>query len=166
MEIYYVKDKRKAPNVAGSEREVLTKNGRRLLKAKCAVCGKTKAPLLPSKKMTGEGSGGALSFPLVDFKKLLDVVSNPNLFKGPSVSPEEARRVLRGYKRDCTKYERYGGTRSYGSWIKWKGYGCGLTGVGGFRHLWEFVTATDDDNMPWNEENTLLKRKFQRQFAS
>lgn len=47
MEIYCVKDKRKTPNVDGSEHEVLTKNGRRMLKAKCVVCGITKTRFLP-----------------------------------------------------------------------------------------------------------------------
>lgn len=51
-----MKNKRKTPNVTGSEQEVLTKNGRRLLKAQCTVCGKTKARFLPSKKkITGDG---------------------------------------------------------------------------------------------------------------
>ena len=57
MEIYCVKDRRKIPN--GSERETLTKNGRRLLKAKCAVFGITKTRFLPGsvkKKMT-QGDG-------------------------------------------------------------------------------------------------------------
>ena len=42
MEIYCVKDRRRTPNVPNSERFAQTKNGRWLLKAKCAICGTTK----------------------------------------------------------------------------------------------------------------------------
>ena len=36
--------------------------------------------------------------------------------------------IVNEYKRQYNDYKRKGGTRSYGSWIKWKGYGRGLTG--------------------------------------
>ena len=42
MELYCVKEKRHTPNVKGSEKVVLTKNNRKLLKTKCALCGITK----------------------------------------------------------------------------------------------------------------------------
>ena len=52
--VYCVKDGQKTPNVKGSQRVVVTKNGRNLLKVKCSVCGKTKTRFLPktSKKLT------------------------------------------------------------------------------------------------------------------
>ena len=42
MEVYCVKEKRFTPNVAGSETFATTRNGKRLLKVKCASCGITK----------------------------------------------------------------------------------------------------------------------------
>ena len=42
MEVYCVKEKRFTPNVAGSEKITITRNGKRLLKVKCASCGITK----------------------------------------------------------------------------------------------------------------------------
>ena len=73
-------------------------------------------------------AGGALPFPFVDFKKMWDVVSDPTLFKGPEVSEKEGRALVAEYKKQYADYKRKGGTRSYGSWIKWKNYGRGLTG--------------------------------------
>ena len=72
------------------------------------------------------GSGIPIPFPFVDFKKAWDVVSNPNLFKGPEVSAKEGREIVAEYKRQYADYKNKGGSRSYGSWIKWKGYGKGL----------------------------------------
>ena len=72
------------------------------------------------------GSGIPIPFPFVDFKKMWDVVSNPTLFKGPEVSEKEWRANVAEYKRQYNDYQRKGGTRSYGSWVKWKGYGRGL----------------------------------------
>ena len=45
--IYCVKEKRNTSNVPGSEKEVFTKNKRKLLKAKCASCGITKTRFMP-----------------------------------------------------------------------------------------------------------------------
>ena len=42
MDVYCVKEKRFTPNVVGSEKITTAKNGRRLLKVKCASCGITK----------------------------------------------------------------------------------------------------------------------------
>ena len=70
MEIYCVKDRRKTSNVPGSERETLTKNGRRLLKAKCAVCGITKTRFLRGKMTTGLGVPGSFGVPNIDQKLL------------------------------------------------------------------------------------------------
>ena len=56
------------------------------------------------------------------------VLSDPTLFKGPEVSAKEGRAIVAEYKRQYNDYKRKGGTRSYGSWVKWKGYGKGLKG--------------------------------------
>ena len=47
MEVYCVKEKRFTPNVKGSEKVVITKNNRKLLRVKCASCGKIKTRFLP-----------------------------------------------------------------------------------------------------------------------
>ena len=47
MEVYCVKEKRHTPNVQGSEKVVIKKNNRKLLKAKCASCGITKTRFMP-----------------------------------------------------------------------------------------------------------------------
>ena len=47
MEVYCVKEKRHTPNVKGSEKVVITKNNRKLLKVKCTSCGITKTRFLP-----------------------------------------------------------------------------------------------------------------------
>ena len=48
MEVYCVKEKRFTPNVAGSEKITITRNGKRLLKVKCASCGITKTRFVSS----------------------------------------------------------------------------------------------------------------------
>ena len=47
MEVYYVKEKRHTPNVKGSEKVVITKNNRKLLKVKRATRGITKTRFMP-----------------------------------------------------------------------------------------------------------------------
>ena len=47
MEVYCVKEKRHTPNVKGSEKVVITKNNRKLLKVKCTSCGITKTRFMP-----------------------------------------------------------------------------------------------------------------------
>ena len=42
MNLYCVKDRKRTPNVPGSERYARAKNGRWMLKATCAICGITK----------------------------------------------------------------------------------------------------------------------------
>ena len=54
MEVYCVKEKRFTPNVPGSEKNTTTKNGKRLLKVKCASCGITKTRFISG----GTQSGG------------------------------------------------------------------------------------------------------------
>ena len=53
MEVYCVKEKRFTPNVPGSEKNTTTKNGRRLLKVKCASCGITKTRFVSNKTQSG-----------------------------------------------------------------------------------------------------------------
>ena len=73
-------------------------------------------------------SGIPIPFPFVDVGKAWSVLSDPTLFKGPEVSAKEGRAIVAEYKRQYKDYKKKGGTRSYGSWIKWKGYGKGLNG--------------------------------------
>ena len=44
--VYCVKEKRQTPNVKGTEKVVIAKNNRKLLKVKCASCGKMKSSFL------------------------------------------------------------------------------------------------------------------------
>ena len=48
-----MKEKRFTPNVPGSEKNTTTKNGRRLLKVKCASCGITKTRFISDKTQSG-----------------------------------------------------------------------------------------------------------------
>ena len=52
MEIYCVKERKRMPSVPGSERYERTRNGRLMLKAKCASCGITKNRFLSEKVKT------------------------------------------------------------------------------------------------------------------
>ena len=72
------------------------------------------------------GEGMPLPFPFVDWKKAWNVVTAPGLFKGPSVSAEEGKAMVAEYKRRYKAYKDAGGSRSFNSWVKWKGYGRGL----------------------------------------
>ena len=47
MDVYCVKDRRVTKNVENTTKIVWTKNKRRMLKVKCAVCGITKTRFLP-----------------------------------------------------------------------------------------------------------------------
>ena len=67
-----------------------------------------------------------IPFPLVDWNKAVKVLTDPGLFKGPQVSAKEAKAIVSDYKRQYKAYKDAGGSRSYNSWIKWKGYGGGL----------------------------------------
>ena len=55
MDVYCVKEKRFTPNVPGSETFATAKNGRRLLKVKCASCGITKTRFVSNSVATHEG---------------------------------------------------------------------------------------------------------------
>ena len=49
-EIYCVKERKFTPNKKGTEKIIRTKNGRRMMQAKCSSCGITKSLFLPQKK--------------------------------------------------------------------------------------------------------------------
>ena len=110
-----------------------------LLKHDLLICPSIEAGI--SNKKTG--SGIPIPFPFVDLGKAWSVLSDPTFFKGPEVSEKEGMAIVNEYKRQYNDYKRKGGTRSYGSWIKWKGYGRGLIGgaidihkaIGNFQNL-------------------------------
>ena len=86
----------------------------------------------PTSPLYQKGSGLSVPFPFVDWKKAWQVVSDPRLFKGPEVSAKEGKELIAEYKRQYQKYKDSGDSRSYNSWIKWKGYGKGLDIQGNF----------------------------------
>lgn len=57
MKVYCVKERKFTPNVPGSEKVVITKNARKMLKAKCESCGITKTRFLSK----SQSQGGALA---------------------------------------------------------------------------------------------------------
>ena len=58
MDVYCVKEKRFTPNVVGSETFATARNGRRLLKVKCASCGITKTRFISNKTQSGAAQEG------------------------------------------------------------------------------------------------------------
>ena len=66
MEVYCVKEKRFTPNVSGSETFATAKNGRRLLKVKCASCGITKTRFISDSWIKPENNqeGGNIFDPI------------------------------------------------------------------------------------------------------
>ena len=62
MDVYCVKEKRFTPNVVGSEKITTAKNGRRLLKVKCASCGITKTRFVSNKTQSGAAQEGGNIF--------------------------------------------------------------------------------------------------------
>ena len=58
MDVYCVKEKRFTPNVVGSETFATARNGRRLLKVKCASCGITKTRFVSNKTQSGAAQEG------------------------------------------------------------------------------------------------------------
>ena len=62
MDVYCVKEKRFTPNVVGSEKITTAKNGRRLLKVKCASCGITKTRFISNKTQSGAALEGGNIF--------------------------------------------------------------------------------------------------------
>ena len=58
MDVYCVKEKRFTPNVTESEKITTAKNGRKLLKVKCASCGITKTRFVSNKTQSGAAQEG------------------------------------------------------------------------------------------------------------
>ena len=53
MDVYCVREKRFTPNVPGAKKSLLTVNGRRQLKVKCASCGITKTRFVSAPRQEG-----------------------------------------------------------------------------------------------------------------
>ena len=128
-----MKERRFTPNVSGSEKITTTKNGRRLLRVKCASCGITK-----TRFVSGQEGGNLFDFlkhlnpketydavkknkvPLViDFSKGFSLLKDA--FKPNPVSTKTAKEMVAGYRRDYAKYKRDGGSKSWHNWLKDKG---------------------------------------------
>ena len=90
----------------------------------------------PTKPLYQRGEGIPLQFPFVDWKKGWNVLTAPGLFSPPKVSAKEGKALVAEYKRQYTAYKDAGGSRSYNSWIKWKGYGGGLDIQKRFCDVW------------------------------
>ena len=93
MEVYCVKEKRFTPNVSGSETYATAKNGRRLLKVKCASCGITKTRFISGvnptpRKTQGGGAQGGRGSPRYDMRiyagNRVDDPTNPLYERNPS----------------------------------------------------------------------------------
>ena len=133
MKVYCVKEKRFTPNVTASEKITTTKNGRRLLRVKCASCGITKTRFVSAKE-----GGNLFDFLkhlnpketydavkrnkvpwVVDFDKGFSLLKDA--FKPNPVSTKTAKERVAGYRRDYAKYKRDGGSKSFHNWLKDKG---------------------------------------------
>ena len=128
-----MKEKRFTPNVTASKKITTTKNGRRLLRVKCASCGITKTRFLSAQE------GGNLFYFLKHFnpKETYDAVKRNKVpwvvdfdkgfsllkdaFKPNPVSTKTAKERVAGYRRDYAKYKRDGGSKSFHNWLKDKG---------------------------------------------
>ena len=62
MDVYCVKERRFTPNVVGSETFATARNGKRLLKVKCASCGITKTRFVSNKTQSGAAQEGGNIF--------------------------------------------------------------------------------------------------------
>ena len=123
-----MKEKRFTPNIPGSEKNTTTKNGRRMLKVKCASCGITKTGFLSAqeggnlfdflKHLNPKETYDAVKknkVPwVVDFSKGFSLLKDA--FKPNPVSTKTAKEMVAGYKRDYAKYKRNGGTKSFKKW--------------------------------------------------
>ena len=131
-----MKEKRFTPNVTGSEKITTAKNGRKLLKVKCASCGIIKTRFVSGVYPTpqsGQEGGNILDFLkhlnpketydavkknkvpwVVDFSKGFSLLKDA--FKPNPVSTKIAKEMVAGYRRDYAKYKRNGGTKSYKKW--------------------------------------------------
>ena len=77
MEVYCVKEKRFTPSVPGSEKTVTAKNGRKMLKVKCASFGITKTRFLSNKTGAGIGPLEAAKFAYELPQKLFPKTKKP-----------------------------------------------------------------------------------------
>ena len=128
-----MKEKRFTPNVTASEKITTTRNGRRLLRVKCASCGITKTRFLSAQE-----GGNLFDFLkhfnpketydavkrnkvpwVVDFDKGFSLLKDA--FKPNPVSTKTAKERVAGYRRDYAKYKRDGGSKSFHNWLKDKG---------------------------------------------
>ena len=75
----------------------------------------------PTRPLYQRGEGLPIPFPFVDWGKAWNIIRDPGLFKGPEVSEKEGKALVAEYKRQYKAYKDAGGSRSYNSWIKWKG---------------------------------------------
>ena len=143
MEIYCVKERRFTPNVTGSEKITTTRNGRRLLRVKCASCGITKTRFVSGVYPTPQSGTAQEGGNLFDFlkhfnpKETYDAVKRNKVpcvvdfakgfsllkdaFKPNPVSTKTAKEIVAGYRRDYAKYKRDGGSKSFHNWLKDKG---------------------------------------------
>ena len=128
-----MKEKRFTPNVMGSEKITTTKNGKKLLRVKCASCGITK-----TRFVSGQEGGNLFDFLkhlnpketydavkknkvpwVVDFAKGFSLLKDE--FKPNPVSTKTAKEMVAGYRRDYAKYKRNRGSKSFHNWLKDKG---------------------------------------------
>ena len=73
------------------------------------------------------GLGIPIPFPFVEHLRKHGMSSLILIYsKDLKISAKEGRAIVAEYKRQYADYKNKGGTRRYGSWIKWKGYGAGL----------------------------------------
>ena len=86
MDIYCLKCKSHTPNV--NEEELLTKNNRRIIKAKCSVCGKNKSKFLKSSKSGGDIVSSVISKIPVELH-LRTLIGKKYSFCGPNTNLTE-----------------------------------------------------------------------------
>ena len=115
MEVYCAKEKRFTSNVPGSETFATAKNGRRLLKVKCASCGITKTRFVSNNSVANPRGGGMPWF--FDIKKGITLLKDA--FK--PYSEEDAKARYYRHKREYAKYKSKGGTKSFVKWMEDKG---------------------------------------------
>ena len=112
MDVYCVREKRFTPNVPGSETYATAKNGRRLLKVKCANCGITKTRFI-----SGVNPRGGNMPWFVDVKKGITLLKDALR----PYSDEDAKAQYERHKREYAKYKSDGGTLSFNKWRRAKG---------------------------------------------
>ena len=132
MRSYCVKHKKNRQNacVPGSEKYVKAKNGRMMMKCKCAECG-----IIKTRFVKAQEGGNLFDFLkhlnpketydavkknkvpwVVDFSKGFSLLKDA--FKPNPVSTKTAKEQMAGYRRDYAKYKRNGGSKSWHNWLK------------------------------------------------